>query len=408
MNKRLELESLINQQDYKPDIIGIVEVKAKNPKETPLIAEFALNGYDMHCMNVDEAHGRGIILYTALWLNATSYTMESTALESVWITVKLTDADSIIIGCIYRSPSSTFTNNVCLNNQLRKACTSGVATHVLIMGDFNYPIINWNTGNSSLPTSESLFMDTINDSYLYQHVTCPTRVKPNQCPNVLDLIFTNEDGMLSDLEVLAPLGKSDHTVLLFNLNCYIEAESVTEQRRNYNKGDYNRLRNELLIDWGLLLDPLHNNAEAQFTVLHQLLDEACEKCIPYVTINPAVKNRPPMDKDIRKLNRRKRRLWNRYIETRDINKYHDYCKCRNKVRAATRRARKEFELQIALKADTEPKMFWKYANSKLKTRSKIPDLYKNTDKNRLTTSDVEKVEALSSFFWKCLYYKDNR
>jgi len=42
------------------------------------------------------------------------------------------------------------------------------------------------------------------------------------------------------------------------------------------------------------------------------------------------------------------------------------------VRAITRKARRDFEFQLALKATVEPKQFWNYANSVLKTRSKFP------------------------------------
>jgi len=51
-----------------------------------------------------------------------------------------------------------------------------------------------------------------------------------------------------------------------------------------------------------------------------------------------------------------------------------------------------------MKAHIEPKNFWKYANSKLKTKSNIPDLFVNTNKNSLTKTDGEKVEVLSEFF----------
>ena len=320
------------------------------------------------------------------------------AQDSVWINTKLLGNDKLIIGCIYRSLSSSVANDIDLNNQLMKICDSGDATHILIMGDFNYPNINWSTGSSSTNASDSLFMDTVNDCYLYQHVIRPTRARPNQSPNVLDLIFTNEDGMLSDLEFMAPLGKSDHSVLAFNLHCYVEFEQFRVPRRNYNKGDYQGLRNELSFDWNIFLDPLHNNVEAQFTVFHEKLMSAIDKFIPYYSTNTDTKiNRPPMDKDVRKLIRRKNRLWTRYMETRDINKYREYCKCWNKARNITRRARKEFELQIALKARLEPKNFWKYANSKLKTRSNIPDLYTDTNSKQLTTCDQEKLKLYRNF-----------
>jgi len=170
------------------------------------------------------------------------------------------------------------------------------------MGDFNYPSINWNTGGTSTSTADSLFMDTVNDCYLYQHVTCPTRARVNHSPNTLDFVFTNEEGMLSDLEIMAPLGKSDHSVLTFNLHCYVEFESFCEPRRNYNEGDYEGLRNELAIDWDTLLDPLQNNVDAQFTVFQEKLMAATDKFIPYCNTNSGIKsNRPPMDKELRKL-----------------------------------------------------------------------------------------------------------
>jgi len=49
-----------------------------------------------------------------------------------------------------------------------------------------------------------------------------------------------------------------------------------------------------------------------------------------------------------------------------------------------------------MKASREPKNFWNYANSKLKTCSRIPDLYDNSNNNgQLTSSDQDKVEVLS-------------
>jgi len=110
-----------------------------------------------------------------------------------------------------------------------------------------------------------------------------------------------------------------------------------------------------------------------------------------------------MDKTYRKLISRKNRLWTRYMETRDSSKYRQYCICRNKVRAATRASQREYEKQVAVKAKTEPKNFWKYANSKLKTKSNIPDLFIDANKNVLTSSYQEKVEVLSLLFRKCVY-----
>ena len=63
-------------------------------------------------------------------------------------------------------------------------------------------------------------------------------------PSQLDLIFTNELEMVSDVLHMAPLGKSDHQMLKFNFNCYAEYTG-TQQRFNYNRGEYEDARQEL-------------------------------------------------------------------------------------------------------------------------------------------------------------------
>ena len=50
--------------------------------------------------------------------------------------------------------------------------------------------------------------------------------------------------MVSDVQHMAPLGKSDHQMLNFNFNCHAEYTG-THQRFNYNRGDYKDARHEL-------------------------------------------------------------------------------------------------------------------------------------------------------------------
>ena len=86
---------------------------------------------------------------------------------------------------------------------------------------------------------------------------------------------------MSNLRISAQLGKSDHGVLAFQLNCYVD--KMLHQRRNYNKGDYEKLRNELRIDWNSLLDPLQHDIDNQFMALQEKLEAACDRCIPYTS-----------------------------------------------------------------------------------------------------------------------------
>ena len=54
----------------------------------------------------------------------------------------------------------------------------------LIFGDFNYPNIDWT--NLDADSGSRHFFDMVNDSYLTQHVTRPTRGS-----NILDLVLSN-------------------------------------------------------------------------------------------------------------------------------------------------------------------------------------------------------------------------
>jgi hypothetical protein len=58
------------------------------------------------------------------------------------------------------------------------------------------------------------------------------------------------------------------------------------------------------------------------------------------------------------------------------------------------------EKEIAKNAKSNPKIFWKYANSKRKTNTGISELkFKSEEgEKRKTTTEKEKAEVLASFF----------
>ena len=73
-----------------------------------------------------------------------------------------------------------------------------------------------------------------------------------------------------------------------------------------------------------------------------------------------------------------------------------YTKARNQVKCECRRAERDFEIKLALESKQNPKAFYRYAQSKLKTRSAIAQLMQND--GSLRTSDKDKASVLNSFF----------
>ena len=99
-----------------------------------------------------------------------------------------------------------------------------------MIGD--YPNIYWI--NLDADSGSRHFLDMVNDSYLTQHVTRPTRGS-----NILDLVLTTEPDMISEVEVREHLANCDHKILAWKIDCNAPVV-LTINRSSYvfHKGDY--------------------------------------------------------------------------------------------------------------------------------------------------------------------------
>ena len=163
---------------------------------------------------------------------------ESKLLECVWISINLDNNDKLMIGCIYRSPSLGIG---CIGEikQIFTMSKSYGCSHICILGDFNYKEINWTsnecTADFNHPANNCL--DAVNDNFLTQHVHSPTRFRENETPLLLDLVFTNEEGMIDNISHRHGLGKSDHIILIISFVCYTRIQN----RRNYHEANYTQI-----------------------------------------------------------------------------------------------------------------------------------------------------------------------
>ena len=175
---------------------------------TPL-QESELNLNEFECY-LSLSGRRGVLLYIHKSIEALETTSEKKQYkDSVWCTVSLNKNDKLLVGCVYRSPSSTADENECLNKVILEA-PEYKASHKLIMGDFNHPEIDWHTQTCQQSQAHPAckFLEVINDNFLYQHSLEPTHSRPGQTANILNIILANEEDMIADLKQTTPLGKS--------------------------------------------------------------------------------------------------------------------------------------------------------------------------------------------------------
>ena len=273
----------------------------------------------------------------------------------------------------------------------------------MLLGDFNYPNIVWEdtyaTGSGN--AAESNFCECLRDEGLSQHITLPTRGRLENRSNILDLVITNERGMVDSILHESPLGKSDHCVLIITFICYAELVNTKRMKYYYDKGDYEAMRRKCnSINWDEVLSG--DTIDEQWKGLKDTIKMLEEEFIPHRMVGSCNrhKGKIPLDEaSVRKI-KKKHTLWKRYMETKDGMYYTEFCKARNQVRKMTRKLQKQFEMKLAAEAKSNPKAIWKYINSKTKTRVGVSEL--NTDPadptSKLTTSDKEKAEVLGQFF----------
>ena len=265
----------------------------------------------------------------------------------------------------------------------------------MIVGDFNYPRIDWETEH--VDESSNIvkpFLDEIQTNFLYQHIAKPTQYRFGQEPSLLDLILTNEEGMINNITHNALLGESDHECLYFTLECYNEDnESGKTESYNYYKADYKTMRDRLTkIDWK---SELHGDFSHGYMQFINLLEQCMDGCIP--TYNVKKKKRSMyLTAEAIRMKDLKNKLWKRFKVSHSQYDRSRYIRTKNKLRTLTRSLRVQFEAGIAGDIKTAPKKFWAYVKSRTKVRSKIPTLRKGDGNNAVDAKD--KAETLNNVF----------
>ena len=96
------------------------------------------------------------------------------------------------------------------------------------------------------------------------------------------------------------------------------------------------------------------------------------------------------------LRNKKIKLWKRYVRSQDEADYARFTRARNHLRSLTRSLRRNFEKELANNIKTNVKPFWRYVNTRVKTKTGIEDLKKPD--GSIASSDREKANLLSDFF----------
>ena len=245
-NKFNELAAYAAEED--PDFILLTETWCN---VTINNAALSIPGYQLETdlrrdrENTTNGIGGGLLVYTKNGLKVTTCKqLENYNLLQYCAFSLITDREPVNIVLVYRPPSSDKKNTEELCN-----LTRSLPRNTILIGDINFPKIDW-SGDGGGGGGGGDFYTTVRDSNLDQLVNFPTHKKGN----TLDLIITNMSNSIISVSCSAPLGKSDHCVILTEVLMPNLDKKNKPKIENWAKADKIAMANHLgQMDWEKVL-----------------------------------------------------------------------------------------------------------------------------------------------------------
>ena len=390
-------------QIEKPDVIVITEVNNKNTSNPPELTFYNIENYQMHTNSLEKGH-RGIIVYTINSLkNVTEIIVNSTFSENITLSIDVGRHEKLLLCAVYRSERGSEENNMHLLDLLREINTLKYH-HKLIVGDFNYPHIWWDILDTekSENSREFMLLEAIKDCYYTQHVDRPTRSR-GQKANILDLIITDEPDRIDEIDYQSPLGRSDHSVLIFKYKVHTVLNTNHRILYCYDRGDYEAMSTNLASQDWIRISEL--DVEEMWQETKNIMKTVQEKHVPKLNTNTQSKwlknGSIPLDHEMRKEIKLKHRLWQRYYSSQNPRKFKLYTIQRNKVTRLISAAQVKFEKGIGDQAKKNPKKLWRYVKTRMKSKPGIAPLNNRKTKSK-STNEQEQANILSDYFSEVL------
>ena len=372
----------------KPDVIGITETWI-HTNTRDFEGEFEMSGYIMFKKDRLDREGGGVLLYVRDYLNPIDCKLET---EHEMLGIVLNKLHRrLYIYLIYRPPDQSAEKDEALYSSLSNCIQNKLC---IVAGDFNCRV-NWIDGTTADAESERL-LDFTNEEYLTQWVNEPTRGN-----NVLDLVFSSEDNIISNLSVGEKLGKGDHNIVRFEIETSFTKEDKSFKKLNFRKANFDRLRAELRkvpVSREIGLEQRWLQFKNKFMGIQ-------DDCIPKSKITPnGIKQPSWFNRDIAKAIRDRQKAYKRSKREPSQTTILTHKKLCRKVDKLIRKAKMDEEDKIASIAKENPKAFFGQVRNRKPIKSSIGPL-KNVEGN-IISSDEGIAKLLNGYF-ASVYTKEN-
>ncbi|KAF4531146.1 hypothetical protein B566_EDAN019181 [Ephemera danica] len=342
------------------------------------------------------AGGGAMLLISDQYEHCMANYLVTASVQAVSLTIKA-GKNATRVTCVYRSPSTTPEESEELLGFIRKQTqTNG---KFVMMGDFNAPEIDWNVERAPAKSFGASLLKLIHDQALVQHVEQPTRWRDGQSPSVLDLVITRAPNDIARVSVEAPMGKSDHVLLAFEL-MPLNYLPPDKYRRSYGKIDSDDLRARAgTMDWEMTDRKSVNEQWLKIKTNLMLLTDAVAplRRIPRKGVLPWWTSR------VNKAQANKAKAWKRYKKSMGQKRYLQYRVASQKASNVLLECRRKYEGRLAKNAKRNPKAYYNYVQSRASLRRAVGNVRDVAGKH--ATTSKEKADNLFQYF-ETVYKRD--
>ena len=268
-----------------------------------------------------------------------------------------------------------------------------------MMGDFNFPNTNWDdlSCNPGAPAVERQFVDMAFERGLHQAVREHTYFGRGIRPACLDLLFVKAPSLIASISSLPPIATTDHIVLMAQVRCRRTTRLTQRLIPNPHKANFDMMRLAAQqLDWSIHPDAGPDEAWHHVKSLISLL---CNSHVPLKKAGGTARAPPWVDRNLRRLMRKRRRRWHIFRENPSDETYEDYRVIRNEVTEVKRNQRRAYEEMLASSYPPAPKRIYAYVSRRSRKRDEIPSL--RDPSGSLVAGDNERAELLADHFSAC-------
>ena len=286
-------------QNFDPDVICITETWL-NPQLNN--ANLGLSNFCIFRRDRPTREG-GILI--AIKANLNPVLIESNHMHEVLVVRATIDSLRVNFILTYRPPGYSASDNQALVEFLDQKINQ--LDNIYLLGDFNYPHINWSNSTASTP-EEAAFLNFCTSNSLSQFVNEPTRDE-----NILDLVLTFDLLEPLQVNVLENFSNSDHNIVEILISNRRQT-STPKIIYDYKSAHWDLIFAHLAcITWenGFFYN---SNVSSMWEQFKNLLLFLIETYVPKKILMPQ-KSAPWFNNTLKKLSRKKKSLYNRQRRT---------------------------------------------------------------------------------------------